>query len=449
MATATKKGIIERPRTTCAQGGALATIGSLPDVVAISHAAEGCGGNLAGSISFNSGNNGEGYCSGNQIPTSAIREKNVIFGGAKRLESEIKSAEELIDAKLFVVVTGCMTEIIGDDIDAVVDEFADAETPVVAVNTPSFEGDAYTGYELVLEGVFNKYLQKSDEKDPKLVNLFGVIPHFDPFYRGDLEEIARLLRKVGLRVNTFFTPDQSFENILSANKAGLNIVLSPVWGVDFAARFEKKHGTPYWVTGLPIGAVASERFLKELAEHIEVDKGRIEEVIKEENDRYYGYFLRTLDIIVNAQFFYYAATVTNSSYASPLAGYLKHELGWQTDDVYVTDILDKKRLERLQSAFDAAQTGAELILETDTKKIAWSLRKRHPRNQGERYFDQHSPFFLVGSSLEKYAAADQGALTLAVSYPVYNRMITDRGYAGYSGGLRLLEDLISVPISGK
>ena len=79
MATATKKGIIERPRTTCAQGGALATIGSLPDVVAISHAAEGCGGNLAGSISFNSGNNGEGYCSGNQIPTSAIREKNVIL----------------------------------------------------------------------------------------------------------------------------------------------------------------------------------------------------------------------------------------------------------------------------------------------------------------------------------------------------------------------------------
>ena len=81
MAGKNKKGLIERPRTTCAQGGALATIGSLPDVVAISHAAEGCGGNLSGAISLNSGNNGEGFCSGNQIPTSAIREKNVIFGG--------------------------------------------------------------------------------------------------------------------------------------------------------------------------------------------------------------------------------------------------------------------------------------------------------------------------------------------------------------------------------
>lgn len=449
MAENIKKGIIERPRTTCAQGGALATIGSLPDVVAISHAAEGCGGNLSGSISLNSGNNGEGFCGGNQIPTSAIREKNVIFGGAERLKREIRSAEELIEAKLFVVITGCMTEIIGDDIESVVDEFYDAKTPVIAVNTPSFEGDAYSGYERVLDGVFNKYLETSDEKDPLLVNLFGVIPNFDPFYRGDLEEVARILKKTGLKVNTFFTPDQTFENILSAPKASLNIVLSPVWGVGFAKKFEAKHGTPYWVTSLPIGAVATERFLNELGEHIDVDKETVDKVIKEESDSYYGYFLRTLDIIVNAQFFYYAATVTNSSYAVPLASYLKHELGWQTDDVYVTDILDKKAVDRLKEAFDAAETGAELLFETDTKKIEWSLRKRHPRNQGERYFDQHSPFYLVGSALEKYAAQDLGALTLAVSYPVYNRIIADRGYAGYKGGLRLLEDLISVPVSGK
>ena len=449
MAGKNKKGLIERPRTTCAQGGALATIGSLPDVVAISHAAEGCGGNLSGAISLNSGNNGEGFCSGNQIPTSAIREKNVIFGGSDRLRHEISSAEELIDAKLFVVITGCMTEIIGDDIEAVVDEFADAETPVVAVNTPSFEGDAYTGYELVLDGVFNKYLPVSEEKDPKLVNLFGVIPNFDPFYRGDLEEIARILRKTGLKVNTFFTPDQTFENILSAPKASLNIVLSPVWGVGFVKKFESRHSTPYWITDIPIGAVATERFLSSLAEHIDIEKKVIDNVIKEESDSYYGYFLRTLDIIVNSQFFYYAATVTNSSYAAPIASYLKHELGWQTDDVYVTDILDKKSIERLQEDFDKADTGAELIFETNTKQIAWSLRKRHPRNQGERYFDQHSPFYLIGSALEKYAAADLGALTLAVSYPVYNRIIADRGYAGYKGGLRLLEDLISVAVSGK
>ena len=139
----TAKGIIERPRTTCAQGGALATLASLPEVIGISHAAEGCSGNLTGSIGTCSGYNGEGYCGGTQTPSSAVREKNVVFGGTDRLRQELKSSQELLEAKLFVVVTGCMTEIIGDDVQAVVDEFEDAATPVIAVNTPSFEGDAY------------------------------------------------------------------------------------------------------------------------------------------------------------------------------------------------------------------------------------------------------------------------------------------------------------------
>ena len=55
----------------------------------------------------------------------------------------------------------------------------------------------------------------------------------------------------------------------------------------------------------------------------------------------------------------------------------------------------------------------------------------------------------MGSSLEKFAAQDIGALTFAVSYPVYNRVITHRGYSGYNGGLNLLSDLITVPVSGR
>ena len=445
----TAKGIVERPRTTCAQGGALATLASLPDVIGISHAAEGCSGNLTGSIGTCSGYNGEGYCGGTQTPSSAVREKNVVFGGTDRLRQELKSAEELLEAKLFVVVTGCMTEIIGDDIQAVVDEFQDAETPIIAVNTPSFEGDAYSGYERILEGIFNKYIPVSEKKDPKLVNLFGVIPNFDPNYRGDLEEIKRLLESLGLKVNTFFTPDQTFENILAASKASLNIHFSRVWGLDFERNFEEKHETPYWITDLPIGSVQTGAFLRELAEHIDLPADLLEQVIAKEEERYYNYFIKTLDLVINAQFFYYAATVTNSNYAIPLAKYLKNELGWKVDDVFVTDLLTKVKAKKLEEAFLKAETPGELIRETDTKQIAWQLNKRHARNQGQRYFDQHGPLFIVGSSLEKYAAQDIGALTFAVSYPVVNRVITHRGYAGYNGGLNLLADLITIPVSGR
>jgi nitrogenase molybdenum-iron protein beta chain len=36
----------------------------------------------------------------------------------------------------------------------------------------------------------------------------------------------------------------------------------------------------------------------------------------------------------------------------------------------------------------------------------------------------------------------RGAKHLSVSFPAYDRFITDRGYAGYRGGLHLFEDLI-------
>lgn len=207
---------VERPRTSCALGGALATISALPRVIPVIHTALGCGGNLAIAAAFGSGYCGSGYCSGQSAPTSAVTETEIVFGGSDRLREEIQSTLELMDGDLFVVATGCMTEMIGDDVQGVVSEFAEEGKPVIAISTPSFKGDAYSGYSIVLEGVFNRYLPQGDSKNPKLVNIFGLIPSYDPFFRGDLTEIKRLLEKLGLVVNAFFTPDQTFANLTSA-----------------------------------------------------------------------------------------------------------------------------------------------------------------------------------------------------------------------------------------
>ena len=229
----------------------------------------------------------------------------------------------------------------------------------------------------------------------------------------------------------------------------MNIHFSRIWGVEFEKNFEQTHETPYWITDLPIGSVQTGKFLRELAEHVEIDPVLLEKVITTEEERYYNYFIKTLDLVINAQFFYYGATVSNSNYAIPLAKFLKYELGWKVDDVFVTDLLSKVRAKKFEQAFLDTETPGELIRESDTKQIAWQLNKRHARNQGQRYFDQHGPLYVVGSSLEKYAAQDVGALTFALSYPVVNRVITHRGYAGYNGGLNLLADLITVPVSGR
>ncbi|MDR2042832.1 MAG: hypothetical protein LBQ15_00380 [Clostridium sp.] len=431
--------MMERPRTACALAGALSVVGSLPDVVPIVHTSLGCGGNLANSVAFGSGYLGGGYCNGQAAPSTGITETEIVFGGADRLHEQIRNTLELIHGRLYVVATGCMSEMIGDDTAGVVSEFREEGVPIVSVSTPSFKGDSYHGYDIVLDGIFNQFLPKADRKNDRLVNVFGLVPGYDPFFRGDLEEIKRLLESLGLRVNTFFTPDQTFENITSAPAAACNIVLSRVWGVELAEKFEERHGTPFWVTDLPIGPEATDQFLAEAAEKFRLDA---EKVIGQGNQDFYGYFERTADAFCDQDLKFYAVTATNSTYAIPLARYVTRELGWVLADSFVTDKLSMEQQRALRCEIP-------LTFLTGVQEIARAITANHPRNRAARYFDDLSPLYLIGSTLEKRTAASRGAKHLSVSFPVYDRLITDRGYAGYRGGLHLFEDLISQIMSVK
>jgi len=429
---------IDRPRTSCALGGALAAISSLPNVIPVIHTALGCGGNLMNSVAFGAGYLGSSYCSGNSAPTSAVTETEIVFGGNERLREQIASTIKLIDGKLYVVATGCMTEMIGDDAAGVVSEFADEGEPVIAISTPSFKGDCYTGYEVLLEGIFNRWLRPSKEKEANLINVFGVVPGYDPFFRGDLEEIERIGAKLGLKVNTFFSPTQTFENIASAPKAALNVIFSRTRCRDFATNFEDKHGTPYWVTDLPVGPEATDAFIRELAGKLKV--ATAEQVIAAENEWYYRYFERTADSYTDGELRFYTVGVTNSNYAIPLLKYLYNELGWMLIDSFITDSLTDEQKANLLEGF--AGLPVKPVFEGSAIKIARAITQNHPENRGQRYFDSLTPLYIVGSTYEKQTALRKGARFLAVSFPAFDRAIVLGGYAGYRGGLRLYEDLI-------
>jgi len=438
---------VDKQRTSCALGGALAAISSLPDVIPIIHTAMGCGGNLMNSVSFGAGALGSSYCSGGTAPTSAVTETEIVFGGNDRLREQIASTLKLIEGKLYIVATGCMTEMIGDDTAGAASEFAEAGEPVITISTPSFKGDSYSGYEILLDGIFNRWLRKTGETDNKLINVFGVVPGYDPFFRGDLREIERIGEKLGIKVNTFFSPAQTFENITSAPNAALNVVFSRTRCRDFAEKFSDKYGVPYWITDLPIGPEATDAFVLGLAKRLNIDEAAAKRVINEENDLYYRYFERTVDFYADGELRHYAVTVTNSNYAVPLTKYLHRELGWIIADAFVTDNLTDAQKQSLTDGF--SDLPVKPLFERNTFEISRLSIHNHPQNRGMRYFDSLSPLFIVGSAYEKPAAIKRGAKHLSVSFPANDRVIVTQGYAGYNGGLRLFEDLMGAFIAMK
>ncbi len=107
-----------------------------------------------------SGNKGSGYAGGVQASSSNVIEKQIIFGGTSRLREQIKNTIKVMDADLYVVLSGCATELVGDDIPAMTKEAQEQRYPVINIQTPGFKGDIHYGYEVTLRTLIEQ-LHKS------------------------------------------------------------------------------------------------------------------------------------------------------------------------------------------------------------------------------------------------------------------------------------------------
>jgi nitrogenase molybdenum-iron protein beta chain len=442
---------IERPRYACALGGALAALRAIPRAIPVIHASAGCGQNLY--IAYNSGGGylGGGYCGGNSLPSSNVIERDIVFGGEERLREQIKTTLEVMDGDIYVVLTGCMVEMIGDDLDAVVSEFIEADKPVIAVHTPSFRGNSYTGYDLLLSGLAKKYVAKQKEKKANKVNVFGIIPALDVFWEGNLKEIKRLLARLGLEVNTFFGEGETLEAIKNAGNASLNIVISETYGEEAARIFEEIHGIPFITSELPIGAHATEDFLKKVSEKLNIGKSVSDEVIKDEKRLYYSYVERLADIYNDIDLQRYAIVVGDYNYAPAITKFLSDELGWLPELTVITDLPQDDLKEKIVSSLGGMKSGlkANVKFDTNTSSVKKYIAEVWQRNRNDRYYDSMSPAVIVGSAFERDLAAEFNLPLVTATYPITNRVVLNRAYAGINGGLSLTEDIFSTLVAGR
>lgn len=445
---------IEKPRVSCALGGALATVNALPRTVPILHASVGCGGMTSASVLGASGYLGSGYCGGNSLPASAIGEQEIVFGGTDRLAEQVRNTAEIIDADLFAVITGCTAEIIGDDVPAVLRDYNEQrkdQAPAILVRGAGFKGDSLWGYDAALEALFRDYLTKGVERVPGRVNVWGIPPAQDVWWHGNLVEIRRLLEGLGLEVNTFFTGHDRLPVIRNAASAELNIVLSPVHGVTAARAFEEVHGTPHLVTDLPIGAKATREFIVALAERLNLDRGKVETFLSAQDAIYYHVFNRMADAYSDIDLQRYAVIIGTINYAHALSRFVTLELGWLPELIVVTDQTEPSDVPALRRRFEGFVENPDrsVVFETDTSRIASTFAERWPRPNGSKYYRPFSPAVVLGSRIDRDFAESINAAHLSVSYPVSNRLILGRGYAGYNGALTLVEDIYSVVLGAR
>ena len=443
---------IDRAKTTCALGGALSTLLALPRAIPIVHSSGGCASTLSNAFNLASGYRGAGYCGGTMTPTSNIVEKNIVFGGEERLEEQIINTVKIVDGDLYFVITGCQVEIIGDDAVSVARRFKGQNPPVLAASTPGFAGNSFAGYDTVLTTLATEFIEQKSVKAPKTVNLLGIVPGQDVFFRGNLREIARLLGLLGIQANTFFGDEASIEKIRNYGDASLTVVFSESYGINAAKAFEETHQIPYITADLPIGPTRSEAFLRQIGRRLELAEDTVEAVISSEKRYFFSYFERVLDAYTDLDFQRYAIVNTDTSYAFPLTSFLADDLGWIPHLVVINDLIEddlrKKEYANKVKQLES-ETKPKVIFEQHAGQLLKHVRTSWPFNQNNKYYNSLTPSYLIASSLEGDVAQKLGTSFLPVAFPVTNRVILDKGYTGFKGGLTLAEDLLSALVSNR
>ena len=223
--------------------------------------------------------------------------------------------------------------------------------------------------------------------------------------------------------------------------AEFNLVLSPWVGLSTAKKLEKIYKTPYLhIPVLPVGLKETGRFLRQVGEFAGLDKENVESFIAKEEKRYKDYFVSFGDLVSDFGCYlpYHLYTVADSVYGIGASKFLIEELGFTPKGFYEIDNPDSKNKEAVESLLkeiDERYDG-NIVFEGDNKVIQNDIEAKLTES-GVRSV-------VLGSSWDKELVTSKNeSILVRLSLPVTDRVILNKSYVGYNGGLTLIEDIYS------
>jgi len=271
-------------RGCCYAGCKGVVLGPTRDIVNITHGPIGCGfyswltrRNQTDPETTPDGHNFMPYCF-----STDMQEKEIIFGGEKKLRQAIQEAYDNFKPKAIAVFATCPVGLIGDDIHAVCREMKDA----LGINVFGFSCEGYkgvsqsAGHHIANNQIFKHVVGLDDTVGPGefRVNLLG-----EYNIGGDAFEIERIFEKCGITTVATFSGNSTIDAFANSHTADLNLIMCHRSINYVAEMMEKKFGVP-WIKINFIGAEATAKSLRKIAAYF-ADPAlteRVEAVIADE-----------------------------------------------------------------------------------------------------------------------------------------------------------------------
>ena len=251
----------------CAYAGSKGVVwGPIKDMIHISHGPVGCGQySRAGRRNYYVGTTGVDSF-GTMNFTSDFQEKDIVFGGDKKLAKLIGEIEKLFPLNNGITIQSeCPIGLIGDDIEAVSKQASkQIDKPVVPVRCEGFRGVSQSlGHHIANDVIRDWILPNRDgeafEGTPYDVAIIG-----DYNIGGDAWSSRILLEEMGLRVVAQWSGDGTLPEMENTTKVKMNLVHC-YRSMNYISRhMEEKYGIP-WMEYNFFGPTKTSESLRKIA----------------------------------------------------------------------------------------------------------------------------------------------------------------------------------------
>jgi nitrogenase molybdenum-iron protein beta chain len=130
--------------------------------------------------------------------------------------------------------------------------------------------------------------------------------------------------------------------------------------------------------------------------------------------------------------------VADAQYALGITKFLANDLGLIPATQFIVDDTPKEYRALIEEEFKKLNYDlkADVVFETDSYKIHEKIREHN----------YHGYPLVLGSYFDKEVTEELHGNFLNISWPVQDKVVFDDFYAGYTGGIRLIEDIYTVAV---
>nr|WP_319510549.1 nitrogenase iron-molybdenum cofactor biosynthesis protein NifE [uncultured Draconibacterium sp.] len=174
--------------------------------------------------------------------TTDLKERDVVFGGEKKLYHALIDLIDKHQPKAAFVFSTCIIGVIGDDVEAVCRQVTKEKgIDVIPVMSEGFNGTKKDGYKIAC-GALSKLVGTNNDYTPSKysINILG-----DFNLAGELWILAEYYKKLGVEIISCMTGDGRVEQIRRAHHASLNVVQCSGSIMHLAKEMKEKYDIPF------------------------------------------------------------------------------------------------------------------------------------------------------------------------------------------------------------